>query len=502
MNAVIKFDAAALARNAVAAASAPLDAKRPLYRDMPAPAAFPIRALGPLQAPAEAIQARTQAPIAICAQSVLAAATLAVQAHYDVDLPGSGRRPLTMMFLSIAESGERKSSVDRLALAPVYAYEERLRAAYDGHIEAFKADLAAYKAAVEVAKKQAKNGRAAARTAIGAVGPEPKAPPSPMLLIADPTPEGLTLQLAESRPWGGVFSAEGGLLIGGNAMSDEAKMRTGALFNTLWDGDPIRRRRVLTGTTYLPGRRCSFHLMVQPGAATVLTCDETLRDLGTLARLLIVAPETTAGTRIWCEPPPETFTILAQYRDRLTQFLEKPPVTVDGTDGLDPRVIVLTADATRMLIAFYNAVETNLRPDGELSTIRGFASKMPEHAGRLAAVMAVYADPNAVEVSTEHMTNGIKLVQHYAAEMQRLADGAAIAPDLKLARRLLDWWQGRPDPKCHLATIYQRGLNAIGDAGTARRIIEILEAHGWIARLPAGTVLDGTPRRDAWELRP
>jgi hypothetical protein len=127
---------------------------------------------------------------------------------------------------------------------------------------------------------------------------------------------------------------------------------------------------------------------------------------------------------------------------------------------------------------------------------------MAEHAGRLAAILQIYGDPDAVEVGAEAMANGITLAQHYCGEMKRLADGASIAPDLKLARRLLQWWQAGGKPKRHLAELYQRGLNAIGDAATARKIVAILEESGWVKRLPPGTPLDGAPRRDAWELSP
>lgn len=68
--------------------------KRPLHREVPPPRPFPMQALGPLLQAAEAIQARTQVPPALAAQSVLAAATLAVQAHADVQLPHGAVRPL------------------------------------------------------------------------------------------------------------------------------------------------------------------------------------------------------------------------------------------------------------------------------------------------------------------------------------------------------------------------------------------------------------------------
>ena len=127
---------------------------------------------------------------------------------------------------------------------------------------------------------------------------------------------------------------------------------------------------------------------------------------------------------------------------------------------------------------------------------------MAEHAGRLAAVLEVYGDPDAMEVSAELMACGIVLAQHYGAELLRLQGAAAVTPDLRLAARLLAWWQARPDPRCHLSAIYQRGLNALGDAATARRIVAILEDHGWILPLPVGTEIDGAPRRDAWTLAP
>src|SRR5262245_53466541 len=123
----LPFDAARLAAEAAARAHTPPDAKRPLFRPLPPSAPFPAEALAELRAPAEAIHTRVQTPMAICAQSVLGAATLGVQAHRDVELPGAGRRPLTEFFVSVAESGERKTTVDRIALAAVYQIEEAWR---------------------------------------------------------------------------------------------------------------------------------------------------------------------------------------------------------------------------------------------------------------------------------------------------------------------------------------------------------------------------------------
>lgn len=116
--------------------------------------------------------------------------------------------------------------------------------------------------------------------------------------------------------------------------------------------------------------------------------------------------------------------------------------------------------------------------------------------------MTAFADPDVTLLHADAMAGGIALTQHYAAEMLRLQGAASVQSDLRRAARLLAWWQERSDPKCHLAMIYQRSLNAIGDAATARRIMGILEEHGWIRRLRRGETVDGARREEAWELVP
>jgi hypothetical protein len=329
------FDANAVALEAKYSVAAQEDQKRPLYRELPPALDFPIDALGPLRRAAEAIQEFTQAPPAICAQSVMAGATLAAQAHYDVELPGPGIRPLTGIFSSVAGSGDRKSSVDRLATRPILQAEERFRRENQSAMEAYANDKEAWEAARQKAKK--KGSRAEIRAALSEIGPEPKPPPSPMLLVADPRPEALVLQMSQGRPWAGVFTAEAGLLIGGAAFNDETRMRTGALLNVLWDGEPIRRTRVGTGTHFLPGRRCSVHLMMQPNVAAQLFGDSTLDGIGTLARTLLVAPESTAGTRLWREPGMGAHWGLRGYESRLEALLSRQPRCVrDNPDVLDP----------------------------------------------------------------------------------------------------------------------------------------------------------------------
>lgn len=128
----------------------------------------------------------------MAAQSVLAAATLAAQAHADVRLPHGAVRPLSGFFLTIAGSGERKTTCDGLALRGVNQVEEQWRGEYEAAMQDYRRDLAAFKEATEHAKKHnKKQGRAAIKEALAAVGDEPREPPRPVLLVNDLTPDGL-----------------------------------------------------------------------------------------------------------------------------------------------------------------------------------------------------------------------------------------------------------------------------------------------------------------------
>ena len=153
-----------------------------------------------------------------------------------------------------------------------------------------------------------------------------------------------------------------------------------------------------------------------------------------------------------------------------SDFSRAPPFAAGTTDVLAPPAIHLSHDARQNWVAFYNAAERDLAESGELRPIRPFGAKMAEHAGRLAAVLATYADPDTMEVDGNTMACGIALVQHYAAETLRLHNAGSVPPDLHLAAKLYLVAGAQSNPCCHLAAIYQRGPGAVRDAAAARPV--------------------------------
>jgi hypothetical protein len=482
-----------------------LEPPRPLMRELPAADLFPVDALGDvLASAARAINDRVQAPMAICGQSVLATATLAVQGHGDVLLPigGHAARPISNYFVCVAATGERKTECDRQAGWPTHKREKTLRDKHCTAQQTYNNAKTAWEKAKEAAVKKTKGKPEQIQVALDDLGPAPTAPLEPVLTCPEPTYEGLCKYLAIGQPSIGIFANEGGLFIGGHAMRDETKLLTAAGLSALWDGEPIKRVRGGDGATVLPGRRVTMHLMAQPDVANVWLGDRLLASQGLLSRVLVTAPESTAGIRLWHDEKPETDRNLKEYWARLLDILERPFELAPGkTNELEPRSLPLTPDAQRLWVGFADHIEQAMASGRPLEQVRGFANKLPEHAARLAAVVALVGDIDVGAIDLNQMRAGIALAEHYASEALRLFGVARVTDDLRLAQRLLDWLLHRwKEPAISLPDVYQRSLNAIGDQATARKLCAVLEDHGWLVRIPGGSLVAGQRRREAWQI--
>lgn len=485
---------------------------RPLRRTLRAGEPYPIDALGSIIAPAvQGTQDLIQAPVEICAQSALAHAALAVQAHANVVLPTGHARPLSLFLLSVASSGDRKSAADR-ELGWALAKHERNLADELVRIKAeYLNDKEAFEAARASAKGQAgkKGTRAAIAEALGSVGDAPVAPLDAVVSFPEPTLEGLHKYLAIGQPSMGLFSDEGGMFVGGVGMSKENALKSAAGFSHLWDGAPIKRLRSLDGATVLFGRRVSLHLMLQPEAASRWLADETLRDQGLFSRLLIAAPSSLAGTRMYRDPGSDARAAIDRFGGRVLNAYERPYPLVEGKVGeLDPRLIPMTAVACSMWRAFADSIEKELGPSGKLRPVTGLANKIPEHAARLAAVMAVFENLEMMELDEHVLGRGIKLAQWYLGEALRLAEVGSISEDVRLGESLLSWlqdsWPNKTNDGGRLVSppdVYSVGPSFIREKAVAQKALAVLVDHGWLVKVEGSHRVNGTMRREVFAMR-
>jgi hypothetical protein len=455
----------------------------PLFRPLPAAEPYPIEALGPVLAPAAAAIARkTQVPLAIAAQAVLAVGSLAAQAHADVLLPYGQTRPLSLYLVTVAGSGGRKSTADNEALRPVRRRERMLRAERERKMPGWATKKAIWDAERKKIEAGNKNASLDERgIALLALGNEPEAPLHPFLTASEPTFEGLTKAWVSAQPALGIFSAEGGQFIGGHGMSNENRLRTAASYSAVWDGQPINRLRALDGVTSLHGRRLTVHLMVQPEAAARFLGDRVLRDQGLLSRFLVAAPESIAGTRLYRKTSPEDEAAIETYEARLLSVMDAElPLAEGRLNELEPRALPMSADATAAWTKFHDHVEMQCGIGEELVAIRDFALKAAEHAARIAGVLAMLESVHVPEIGVDAMECATKLLDWYLVEALRLARAARTDEKLLRAQDLLDWMAKSGVSEIDFRDIVRRGPAAVRTKDAAEDAIEILKAHGWV----------------------
>ena len=243
---------------------------QPLVREVPPGEPFPTEALpGLLGDTVRAACERTQAPLSLCAQSLMATTALVVQAQGNVELPTGAVKPISEYFGTIAATGERKTSADDWVSQAIKERELELDITYRIELVLYQNRLAAYERQRHqvLSNRKSNPDLSSKEQALAKLGPPPTPPMSPLLTVPEPTFEGLTRFLKDGQPSVGLFSTEGGQFIGGHAMSEENRLKTAAGFSRLWDDGEARRSRQGEGTYVVRGRRVSMHLQVQPDAA-------------------------------------------------------------------------------------------------------------------------------------------------------------------------------------------------------------------------------------------
>ena len=261
---------------------------------------YPIDVLpDTIRASVEEVAGFVQAPLALVASSALAAISLATQAHVNVQRAEKLQGPVGLFLLTIADSGERKSTCDSFFTSAIRQYQaDQADQAVElkPEVDRYHANLATWTAqreglllAIKEASKKGKPKDTQQDQLIELERIKPLAPKVPRLLIGDETPEHLAWSLAKEWPSAGMISSEAGLIFGAHGTGKDSVMRNLALINTLWDGGSHSIGRRTSESFVVDGASLTVALQVQE--ATLRSFMERSGDLargtGFLARFLI-----------------------------------------------------------------------------------------------------------------------------------------------------------------------------------------------------------------------
>ncbi|MCZ4317066.1 DUF3987 domain-containing protein [Comamonadaceae bacterium G21597-S1] len=447
----------------------------------------------PLDALPDAVRCAVQevagfvkAPVPLIATSALAALSLAIQAHVDVQRADKLHGPCGLFLLAIAESGERKTTCDGFFTKAIHDHEAAMLEVAKPAILAQKSEHAAWSAKraglLEKIKTLSKGGNSTAAKAQelhDLDDNEPTAPRVPRLVYGDTTPEELGFKLAMVWPSGGVISSEAGTVFGGHAMGKDSAMRNMAMLNQLWDGATLKVDRRTSASFTVQGARLTIALQVQE--ATLRAFFESLkglaRGMGFLARFLVSWPESTQGTRYFTEAP-TNWPHLAAFNNRLSAILNRL-VAIDSDGGLTPAMLTLAPEAKAAWVRFHDAIEAELSPGGELAEVRDVASKCADNAARLAALFHVFAG-SIGPIDLAAMEAGAGIAAWHLQEARRflgeLAMPAEVSNPMRLEAWMLDYCRREKTDTVPTREVQRRGPKSLREkAAWADAVRELSE---------------------------
>lgn len=256
------------------------------------------------------------------------------------------------------------------------------------------------------------------------------------------------------------------------------------------------RAATIWATLSTSGMR-SLHLPLEPGRLTVASDGDTA---GREAAHALAERAYAAGWAVSLLPAPEPIPFTPEGPQPLVR--EIAPGAAYPVAHLGPlRTLPLAPDARALLVGFSDAIEKAQAPGGDLAHVTGYASKAAEQAARIAGVQALWCDLDAPAVTSRDMGNGIALAQFYLGEAVRLADAATISQEIDRAEALRQWLlESWPHPEIMVRDVVRLGPNSLRESPKARAALGILERHGWLAPLDAGTVVRGAARAEAWRI--
>lgn len=322
--------------------------------------------------------------------SALGVMAAACQGLVDVEFPNGHRVPTSLMLLILADSGERKTSVDSLLSKPLSDYQREKLTDQAEAIKTHETNIRIWnKKQKELERQLTKSFREQEDTRSieervhQLDREEPQKPKAYKFIYQNTTPSALSFGLHENIPLGFLLSDEAGGLLKGQAFQDLY------IFNSLWSGTSISVDRRTEQSYTLDDARLSASMMIQPEILNNFfkKRGQEANESGFMARFLVSAPPPQSGFRAGLAPP-LNHEHLASFHQRVTQRIE---TSIDKIEKGEKRhTLQFTPTAKELWKNYHDSIEHEMQEDHLYTHARDHANKLMDNISRVAAVVHTF----------------------------------------------------------------------------------------------------------------
>lgn len=350
--------------------------------------------------------------------------------------------PCSLSCLLLAESGERKSPLLKMAYAPHEAIiEQREKDFYDLTLQ--------YESLEKYAKRQfekwAKEDDEIKDLTVSPIGVI-KNLIYPDYCLGLGSVEAMFKSAAVGLPALCFKSPEASQFFAHPQMQNYNAIKPCATLNALWSGEEYDNNTMAHGSYKIKNRCSTLCLVVQPSLFYPVVSNQLLVDQGFFARFLIYKMPSLSGKRKTTVGSIYDTDEFIKFSSTISSIVDKAYGYKDnristpffkaefkeqvilGFDAETPNlgasslpILKLSPESLALFQAFDQEKES-LVLNGFLKNNVQMANKLPEQAIRIAACLQIYDDVNSVAVDREHALLGIKAAKFYANQWLLLSN--------------------------------------------------------------------------------
>jgi hypothetical protein len=333
-----------------------------------------------------------QVPREMALMCALGAISIAGQGLVDAEMPTGHRVQTSLMLLTLADSGERKTTVQKYFFKSINAMNRRNMELSKHRRELYSNDLMVWQVEEKAAKScltraiKGQDERAIhdARQALKQVQVrKPASPVLPRLLYDDATPQALVQHLHEYSSYGGLVTSEANSIFSGRALQELDKM------NTLWDGGDVIVDRLTRPSFILTNARLTLALMTQPSVIERFLSKrgEEARGMGFLARFLVVKPRKMSGERTTSQIGP--LPAIDAFNERIEVLLRQESERQTSPENMAPekKVLTFSSEAGVLWKNYAQGIENAMADGQPYYYYADHAAKLMDNITRMAALL-------------------------------------------------------------------------------------------------------------------